>query len=123
MKIRILNPVAGGSPFCTDKRAERFIRSGRAVRVGVAIRFVESDHRHHSAQNSQASAISTAEANMRAGYDVDVETKPATLAQISGLPCTDPRGLIAVGRKFVTPKSPRMRVLFAGNHEAYAARS
>src|SRR4051812_23247366 len=46
--IKIENPLEGCG-FTTKNRAKRFVSQGRAewVEVGVSIRFVSSDHRHH----------------------------------------------------------------------------
>jgi hypothetical protein len=51
--IRIENPVSGCG-FTSKNRANRFVAQGRAewVQAGVSIRFVQSDHRHSSAQKS-----------------------------------------------------------------------
>ena len=51
--IRIENPVSGCG-FTSKNRAKRFVAQGRAewVQAGVSIRFVQSDHRHASAQKS-----------------------------------------------------------------------
>jgi hypothetical protein len=61
-KIRILNPTQHGSCWRGRNRAERYVRTGRAVFVGMtAIRFVESDPRNIAATKKAADAA--------AGYD------------------------------------------------------
>lgn len=77
----ILNPTDGGSSFCTDKRAQKYIRQGRAVLVRqFMIRFVESDHRHRAAQ------VSAEEAARRVQYDRVIERGFITIREAKGLP-------------------------------------
>jgi hypothetical protein len=61
-RIRILNPTQHGSCWTGRNRAERYVRTGRAVFVGLAaIRFVESDSRNIAAAKKVADTA--------AGYD------------------------------------------------------
>jgi len=50
--IRIENPVSE-CRFTSENRAKRFVAQGRAewVELSVSIRFIQSDHRHGSAQD------------------------------------------------------------------------
>ena len=81
--IRIENPVSG-SGFTSTNRARRFVAQGRAewVQAGVSIRFVQSDHRHSSAQQSVE--------RTRFGYERAAHTGLATLAELANLPMIAP---------------------------------
>lgn len=79
--FKILNPVNGGNPFCSAKRAAKYLRQGRAVLVReFVIRFVEADHRHKKA------AKTAAEVERCIGYDVTVGAGCLTQRQAKGIP-------------------------------------
>lgn len=79
--FKILNPVNGGNPFCSDKRAARYLRQGRAVLAReFVIRFVETDHRHKKAE------MTALEAQLCVGYDVQVNSGRLTQRQAKGIP-------------------------------------
>lgn len=103
----IQNPLDGGNAFCTDKRAQKYIRQGRAVLVRqFAIRFVESDHRHRAAQ------ISAEEAARRVQYDRIVERGFITVREAKKLPFVGNVDLIisrAVKRVAVHGRNGRVR--------------
>ena len=105
----IINPVDGGNAFCTDKRAEKYIRQGRAVLVRrFAIRFVESDHRHRAAQ------ISAEEAGRRVAYDRVIENGFIARHQTKGIPFIGDRELVyarAEKRVPVRGRNGRTRVI------------
>jgi hypothetical protein len=90
--IRIENPVSGCG-FTSKNRANRFVAQGRAewVEAGVSIRFVQSDHRHGSAQ---ASVDAT-----RWSYDRAAHTGMAQLAELANLPMIMPAVALGIGRR------------------------
>jgi hypothetical protein len=90
--IRIENPVSGCG-FTSKNRAKRFVAQGRAewIEVGVSIRFVQSDHRHCSAQ---ASVDTT-----RWSYDRAAHTGVAQIADLANLPMIRPAVLLGIGRR------------------------
>ena len=90
--IRIENPVSG-SGFTSTNRARRFVAQGRAewVQAGVSIRFVQSDHRHGSAQKSVE--------RTRFGYERAAHTGMATLAELANLPMISPGVLLGIGKR------------------------
>lgn len=80
-KIRILNPTQHGSCWTGRNRAERYVRTGRAVFVGrTAIRFVESDPRNIAATKKAADAA--------AGYD-DIR-RILTVEELAHIPLVNP---------------------------------
>ena len=81
--IRIENPVSGCG-FTSKNRANRFVAQGRAewVQAGVSIRFVQSDHRHTSAQTSVDAT--------RWSYDRAAGTGMAQFAELANLPMIAP---------------------------------
>ena len=90
--IRIENPVSGCA-FTSKNRAKRFVAQGRAdwVQVGVSIRFVQSDHRHSSAQKSVDQT--------RYWYERAANTGLAKLAEMANLPMISPAVALGVGRR------------------------
>jgi hypothetical protein len=90
--IRIENPVAGCG-FTSKNRAKRFVAQGRAewVQAGVSIRFVQSDHRHSSAQKSQDQT--------RYWYERAANTGMAQLAEMANLPMVAPAVALGIGRR------------------------
>lgn len=105
----ILNPLDGGNAFCTDKRAQKYIRQGRAVLVRhFTIRFVESDHRHRAAH------ISAEEAARRVQYDRVIENGFIARRQTKGIPFIGDRELVyarAEKRVPVRGRNGRARVI------------
>jgi hypothetical protein len=90
--IRIENPVSGCG-FTSKNRANRFVKQGRAewVEPGASIRFIQSDHRHHSAHNSVEQT--------RFWYERAAHTGMATLAELANLPMIAPGLLLRLGRR------------------------
>ena len=90
--IRIENPVSG-SGFTSKNRASRFVAQGRAewVQAGVSIRFVQSDHRHNSAQKSVDQT--------RWSYDRAAHTGMAQIAELANLPMIRPAVFMGIGRR------------------------
>ena len=90
--IRIDNPVSGPG-FTSKNRARRFVAQGRAewVQAGVSIRFVQSDHRHRSAQKSVD--------RTRYWYERAAHTGMATLAELANLPMIRPGVLLGFGKR------------------------
>ena len=90
--IRIENPVSGCG-FTSKNRANRFVAQGRAewVQAGVSIRFVQSDHRHTSAQTSVDAT--------RWSYDRAAHTGMAGLAELANLPMIAPGVALGLGRR------------------------
>ena len=90
--IRIENPVSG-SGFTSKNRAKRFVAQGRAewVEAGVSIRFVQSDHRHNSAQKSVD--------RTRWSYDRAAHTGMARIADLANLPMIAPAVALGIGRR------------------------
>ncbi len=90
--IRIDNPVSG-SGFTSRNRAKRFVAQGRAewVEPGVSIRFIQSDHRHASAQ---ASVEAT-----RYWYERAAGSGMARLTEVANLPMIAPGVALGLGRR------------------------
>lgn len=90
--IRIENPVSGCG-FTSKNRANRFVAQGRAewVQAGVSIRFVQSDHRHNSAQKSVDAT--------RWSYDRAAHSGMAGLAELANLPMIAPGVALGLGRR------------------------
>ena len=90
--IRIENPVSD-CRFTTKNRAQRFVAQGRAewVERGVSIRFIQSNHKHISAQQS-ASAT-------RYWYDRAAGTGMARLPELANLPMVAPGVAMGFGRR------------------------
>ena len=90
--IRIENPVSGCG-FTSKNRAKRFVTQGRAewVQAGVSIRFVQSDHRHSSAQKSVDQT--------RWLYDRAAHTGMAEIADLAHLPMIQPAVFLGIGRR------------------------
>ncbi len=90
--IRIENPVSECG-FTSQNRAKRFVAQGRAewTKLGVAIRFVQSDHRHGSAQQSVD--------HTRWSYDRAVNNGLARIVELANLPMTRPAIFMGVGRR------------------------
>jgi len=90
--IRIENPVSGCG-FTSKNRAKRFVTQGRAewVQAGVSIRFVQSDHRHSSAQ---ASVDQT-----RYWYERAANSGMAQIADLANLPMIAPAVALGMGRR------------------------
>ncbi len=90
--IRIENPVAGCG-FTSRNRAKRFMAQGRAewVEAGVSIRFIQSDHRHYSAQK-------TANAT-RFWYDRAANRGMAGLTELANLPVIAPAKMLGLGKR------------------------
>ena len=90
--IRIENPISD-CHFTSGNRAKRFVAQGRAewVEPGVSIRFVQSDHRHSSAQKSVDAT--------RYWYQRASGTGMATLSEIANLPMVAPGVAMGLGRR------------------------
>jgi hypothetical protein len=90
--IRIENPVSECG-FTSKNRAKRFVTQGRAVWVqaGVSIRFIQSDHRHGSAQKSVD--------HTRWSYDRAANTGLAQLVEMANLPMIAPAVALGIGRR------------------------
>jgi hypothetical protein len=90
--IRIENPVSGRG-FTSKNRAKRFVAQGRAawVQAEVSIRFVQSDHRHVSAQ--------TAANHTRWWYDRAAHEGMAQIADLANTPVIQPARLLGIGRR------------------------
>jgi hypothetical protein len=90
--IRIENPVSG-CEFTSRNRANRFVAQGRAewVQAGVSIRFVQSDHRHTSAQKAVDQT--------RWSYDRAAGTGMAQFAELANLPMIAPGVALGLGRR------------------------
>ena len=90
--IRIENPVSECA-FTSKNRAQRFVAQGRAewVQVGVLIRFIQSDHRHSSAQKSLDQT--------RYWYERAANTGLAQLAELANLPMIAPAVALGIGRR------------------------
>ena len=90
--IRIDNPVSGCG-FTSKNRANRFVAQGRAewVQAGVSIRFVQSDHRHTSAQTSVDAT--------RWSYDRAAHNGMAGIAELANLPMIAPGVALGLGRR------------------------
>lgn len=90
---KILNPVNGGNPFISPKRAEKYIRQGRAELVReFVIRFVDQDHRHKKAE------MTSLQAAQCCGYDVATGVGILNQRQARGIPfagCVGRMGLSA----------------------------
>jgi hypothetical protein len=79
-KIRILNPIRHGARWTGRNRSERYVRTGRAVFVGVAaIRFIETDARNIAAKKA---------ADAAAGYD-DIR-RTLTVDELAHIPFVNP---------------------------------
>jgi hypothetical protein len=89
--IRIENPVSD-CRFTSKNRAKRFIAQGRAewVEPGISIRFIQTDHRHQSAQESADAT--------RYWYQRATSTGLATLAELASLPMIAPGRALGFGR-------------------------
>jgi hypothetical protein len=90
--IRIENPVSECG-FTSKNRAKRFVAQGRAewVQAGVSIRFIQSDHRHSSAQKAVDQT--------RYWYERAANTGMAQLAELANLPMIAPAVALGVGRR------------------------
>jgi hypothetical protein len=79
--------------FTSKNRAKRFVAQGRAewVQAGVSIRFVQSDHRHSSAQKSVDLT--------RYWYERAANTGLAQLADLANLPMIAPAVALGMGRR------------------------
>lgn len=90
--IRIENPVSD-CRFTSKNRAKRFVAQGRAewVEPGVSIRFIQSDHRHCSAQRSADTT--------RYWYQRAANTGMATLSEMANLPMIAPGVALGFGRR------------------------
>jgi hypothetical protein len=90
--IRIENPVSE-CRFTSGNRAKRFVAQGRAewVELGVSIRFIQSDHRHGSAQKSVD--------HTRWSYDRAANTGMARMVELANLPMVRPAVFMGVGRR------------------------
>ena len=97
--IRIENPVSGCG-FTSKNRAKRFVAQGRAVWVqaGVSIRFVQSDHRHNSAQKAADQT--------RYWYERAANTGLAQLAELVNLPMIAPEVALGIGRRKGASRRP-----------------
>ena len=105
--IRIENPVSGCG-FTSKNRANRFVAQGRAewVQAGVSIRFVQSDHRHTSAQKAVDQT--------RWSYDRAAHTGMAGIGELANLPMIQPAVFLGIGRRkgatrhtFLATQGPR----------------
>ena len=87
--VQIVNPVPGGARVLSYRHARRYVRQGRAewVKGQPAIRFLDNEHRHQSAQR-------LARQQTAAGYDSGA-AHMAVLKEIQRLPVAfDPVRLI-----------------------------
>ena len=105
--IRIENPVSGCG-FTSKNRAQRFVKQGRAewVEAGASIRFVQSDHRHNSAQKTVDQT--------RYWYERAANTGLAQLVELANLPMVAPAVALGIGRRkgasrhtFLATQGPR----------------
>ena len=82
-RVYIVNPVPGGACFSSEKRAERYVKTGRAVwATPTSIRFTESDPRHQAVlEHSRTTGM---------GYD---RVGSMTLDQIRHIPVLFPQKL------------------------------
>ncbi|HEU0138304.1 MAG TPA: hypothetical protein VFQ79_01270 [Bryobacteraceae bacterium] len=89
--IRIENPVSD-CRFTSKNRAKRFVAQGRAewAEPGISIRFIQSDHRHASAQ--RAADVT------RFWYERASNTGMATISEIANLPMVMPARAMGFGR-------------------------
>jgi len=90
--IRIENPVSD-CRFTSANRARRFVAQGRAewVEPDVSIRFIQSDHRHCSAQQSVEAT--------RYWYERAANTGMAGIAELANLPMIAPGVALGLGRR------------------------
>jgi hypothetical protein len=90
--IRIENPLSD-CRFTSKNRAQRFVAQGRAewAEPGVSIRFIESDHRHRSAQKSADAT--------RHWYERAAHTGMAQLSELANLPMVRPAVALGLGRR------------------------
>ena len=90
--IRIENPVSD-CRFTSKNRAQRFVAQGRAewVEPGASIRFIQSDHRHCSAQKSVDAT--------RYWYERAVTTGMAGITELANLPMIMPAKFLGIGRR------------------------
>jgi hypothetical protein len=90
--IRIENPVSE-CRFTSSNRAKRFVAQGRAewVELGISIQFIQSDHRHGSAQQSVD--------HTRWSYDRAANNGMARMEELANLPMTRPAIFMGVGRR------------------------
>jgi hypothetical protein len=90
--IRIENPVSE-CRFTSANRAKRFVAQGRAewAEPGVSIRFIQSDHRHRSAQKSVDAT--------RYWYERAAHTGMAGLTELANLPMIMPGKALGFGRR------------------------
>jgi hypothetical protein len=90
--IRIENPVSD-CRFTSKNRAKRFVAQGRAqwVEPGVSIRFIPSDHRHGSAQESADAT--------RYWYERAANTGMAGITELANLPMIAPGVALGIGRR------------------------
>ena len=83
-RIKIENPVVGTTATCGLERAERYVRTGRAVwRTPGTIRFVESDKRHRAAF----------EAAYMTGRNYDSDYRVRSAREIANIPVIFPNKL------------------------------
>jgi len=90
--IRIENPVSD-CRFTSANRAKRFVAQGRAewVEPGISIRFIQSDHRHCSAQQSVEAT--------RYWYERAANTGMAGISELANLPMVAPGVALGLGRR------------------------
>ena len=79
--------------FTSKNRAKRFVAQGRAewAQAGISIRFVQSDHRHNSAQKAVDET--------RYWYGRASNTGLAQLAEMANLPMIAPAVALGIGRR------------------------
>src|SRR5689334_11567975 len=90
--IRIENPVSD-CRFTSKNRAQRFVAQGRAewVQPGISIRFIQTDHRHCSAQKSLDAT--------RYWYERAASTGLAGISELANLPVIMPARALGIGRR------------------------
>lgn len=90
--IRITNPVSEHG-FTSLKRAQRFIRQGRAewVQEGISIRFVAAHPKHAAAQQSTNAT--------RYWYERAVWSGFANYAELANLPMVAPAVALGLGKR------------------------
>jgi hypothetical protein len=90
--VRIENPVSD-CRFTSANRAKRFVAQGRAewVEPGLSIRFIQSDHRHCSAQKSVDAT--------RYWYERAANTGMAGITELANLPMIMPARFLGIGRR------------------------
>lgn len=101
MTIKVLNPLPGGATQVGERRAARYIKSGRATLTSDGMLKFNSVHR----LNTMAAETHR---HTDGGYHVASHRGIATDKQLAGVPIVKPRELTAPRGRFV-PKPLFMR--------------